>query len=197
MAAVAADAAFFRVEEKRGIFLRLLSAEHAVVQPGLETLAGGKVKQEPGQQRFPFLVGKGQPGQGVKQQHKKLLLFLLGLRHGFRQVQQPDAAGQPVVVVPQGVEGFNQFDGGYRDVPAVFVQHVIPQREQLAGVQVVGFGLAAVPDDGVNPTPGRGKKGDHPVVVPVVHMPQHNGGIFCLNHGILSVPGLFAGWRIS
>ena len=67
----------------------------------------------------------------------------------------------------------------------VFVQHIIPQRKEFTGVQVVGFRLAAVPDDGIDPAPGRGQQGDHPVIIPVIDVPQHDGSVFCLNHIIL------------
>jgi hypothetical protein len=79
---------------------------------------------------------------------------------------------------------------------AVFVQHIISQRKKFAGVQIMGFGLPAVPDNGVNPSPGGGQQRDHPVIIPVIDVPQHNGGILCLNHSILGVRDPLAGWRI-
>ena len=52
----AAQAAFRGVEEKGRLFRQRFAAQAAVVQAGLEALAGGEVQQEAGQQRFPGLA---------------------------------------------------------------------------------------------------------------------------------------------
>ena len=77
--------------------------------------------------------------------------------NGFGKVQQVNAARQPVIVVSQWVKGFDQADGGYGDMPSVFVHHVVAQGKEFACVEVMGPGFPAAADNRVDTPPGRGQ----------------------------------------
>ena len=91
-AAFTAETAFLRIE-KEGRLFRPLSAVHAMVEAGLEPLAGGKMEQEAGKQRLPGLIRKSQAGEGMQQEHEEFLLLLLRLGGGFGGLGQRDANG--------------------------------------------------------------------------------------------------------
>ena len=74
-------------------------------------------------------------------------------------------------------------------MPAGLIEHIVSQCEQLPRVQIVGFRLPAVPDHRVDPSPGGAEQRHHPVIIPIIHMTQHNGRIFRLYHaGFLLSP---------
>jgi len=184
MAFVAAQAAFRQIKIHLFFGGEGLFAVDAVHQPGFVALTGGVMQQESCQQRLPGLIGEGQPGQGVQKQHEQFLGRFAWLGSGFRQPQQIRSAGQAVKVLPQGVEGFRQGGGDHREVIPPLIDLVFPQGEQLAGVEQGRPRLAASPGEGLHAASGGAEQRQHPVVVPVIGIPKHNGGVIRLAHKV-------------
>ena len=107
--AVPADHAALLQVKPGGFSLRQPApAADAVLKPRLEAFTGGQMEQESGDQGLPGLVGEGQAGQGVQQQHEQLLGRHARLNAAFRHAQQVGTHGETVEVLAQGVEGFDQ-----------------------------------------------------------------------------------------
>ena len=153
------------------------------------------MEQEAGKQRLPGLIRKSQAGEGMQQEHEEFLLFLLRLGGGFGEAEQPGGAGEPVVIIAEGPEGFDEPDGGDGHASSGFDNHIIPQGKELRGVEIVGLRLAAVADDGIDPAAGRAEEGDHAVVVPIVDAAQDDGGVFGLNHDFSFLIQAVRSWR--
>ena len=140
------------------------------------------MQKKAAQQRFPWLVRKGEAGKGVEKKHKKFLSFLFRFHNSFHKIQQVDATDQTVIILSQRIEGFDQVHGGDGSPSGDFIDHVISQGKKFSGIQIVGLGLSTVSDDCVNPSAGRREQCDHPIVVPIIDMAEYDSGVFGLNH---------------
>ena len=102
---------------------------------------------------------------------EELTLQLFRLSDSLRQIQQIDAAGQPVKVVPKRIEGFNEMNGGHGCVASVFIEQIFTQGKQFPCIEMMRFGFSAVPQHYIQASPGGTQECQHPVVIPVIGVP--------------------------
>ena len=161
-------------EADEGVLPKVPAADGAVGDGGAKARQGQEADQEASRQVPGIVLPVGQKGQGVIEQREDGLAALLRLDALQTQGRAKGGRGESAHVLPQGVEAF-QYLPLIDDVLVLVIEELIlPVGEGLGAGQQRRRGLAAVPRLGVHPALLRREQGENPIVVPVIHRPDHH-----------------------
>ena len=150
------------------------AADGAAGDGGAKARQGKEADQEAGRQVPGIVFPVGEEGKGVVEQGEDLPAPLLRLdplqTHGRAQ----GGCGEAAHVLPEGIEAFQHLPLVHDILVFVVKELILPVGEGLGAGEQRRGGLAAVPCLRVHPALLRREQGQYPIVVPVIHRPDHH-----------------------